>query len=365
MSNRLSRTHAQRLAYLRANPPMFLTADAIDMIALRADRDDDLRLDRAEYRADAVPALWFARALENVDKTVYTQEMIPLVGRQVVPIDRTIPEWARNHRWQELTRFGEPIVVDAQTMASIPLVSVSNAEVTAKIDTYAIGWGWSADDIEAAARQNWPLSTMYAELAREVMERRIDQTLLVGDANTGAVGFLKMSGVPILVPSTKTGGGTAWSAAALGSEIVADILAGCNSVNAAQGVERKCIVQMSLAKAQRLDSPMTGSGMTVTDSGSTIRAYLMKNYGHRIEQIVTSPRCATAGAAGVQRIMYSPAFSSENEARRHVFGIVNRETSPMPGEWINNGLFYKQIALAKCGGVGVRTPSYFAYQDGV
>jgi len=364
---RIAINHAMRLDYLYGNPIQFLTLDALDLIAARAQRDGELRQDVAEYarRGDALSALWFARELENIDRRLHTQPRIPLVGLQIVPIDRTIPEWARTHRWQETSEYGEPVVVSEQTSASIPIVSMTRQEVTTTIDTYAIAWAWSQSDIETAARMGLPLSERLPMLARRVMDRRIDQTLLIGDTNTGALGILKQPGVPIVAATTKTGGGVAWSAAALGTEIIADLMALANAVNLAQGVSRgKVVIVLDLQHDLILDRPMTGTGMTVTDNGSTIRSYIAKNYGDRIATILGSPRNTTAGAGGVHRIMAMPAFASEEEATEVVFGLLNKQFTPYPGTWQDGGLLFKQIAVAKCGGCAVRNPEFLAYMDG-
>lgn len=365
-SSRLAHAHAQRLDYLRSNP-LFLSEEALELVALRARRDDELRQDVAEYqqRGDAVAALWFARELENIDRRLHVQQRIPLVGMQIVPIDRTIPEWARTHRWQELSEFAEPVVVNAQTSASIPVVSISKQEVVTTIDTYGIGWSWTSDEIETAARMGTPLTSLLPQLARNAMDRRIDQTLMIGDPATRAVGILKQVGVPVVAPTTKTGGGVAWSAAALGTEIAQDVINLANAVNLAQGrATGKVVVVLDLTHHTILDRQMTGTGMTVTDGGNTIRAWLLRNHADKIGAIIGSPRNATAGVGGVHRIMALPQFASEEEATETVFGLLNKPFTPYPGVWTDGGLTFKQIAVAKCGGCAVRNPEFLAYMDG-
>ena len=363
--SRLAESHQRRIDLLRQAPPVFLSDRAEHSILLTVERDPQLRLDVEHYRDDAVTALWFARAIEYAEQTVYKQPRLPLIGRQVVPVQAGIPEWARSYRWREMAEFGQAIVVDEQTTASIPMVSVGMTEAYRVIKMYGVAWGWSAEDIEEAARQGTPLSTELMALARNVMDQQIDKTLLLGDSNTGAVGFLKLAEVALETPTTKTGGGTAWSATATGLEIVEDLKRGAHAAQLAEGTTgRQFHVLMDQAHAQILDRQMTGAGMTVTDSGMTIRRYLMQNYGHLIASIVVCHRCTTAGVGGVHRIMWVPAFSSEAEATQYVFGLLNRPFTPYPGVWTDFNLAFKQAGVAKCGGVGVRNGSILRYMDG-
>lgn len=361
MSLRLSQNAEDRLRYLRGQPLQGLSSLARKMIRLDV---EDFRHDVAdaypEYREDAAESLWFIRELENLDKKLYRMPMIPMVGRQVVPVDRSIPEWADIHRWRELSEYGEPSLITSYSNA-VPLVQTSAAEYFKELRAYALGWAWSMKDIDTSARTNVPLSSMLPELARNSMERKIDRVLLLGDTATGAVGFLKMPGVPVLTPSTKTGGGTAWSAAATGLEIVSDIRAGADSIRLAMGGgDIKVNVQLDITSKNRLDAEMTG---LTGSGGKTIKQYIMDNLGDKISKIIESPRCATAGVGNVKRAMFSPDFRSEQEALTWVFGLLNQEFKVWPGQW--QDLQYKQIATAQCGGVGCRNPQYFAYMDNI
>lgn len=364
----LSRNHQARLRTLALQPLPPLDDRTVATLEAWCRKDAILRKDTAlikalggVVRADAADTVWFARELENVDTRIYMAQLIPMVGRLVVPIDRSIPSWATSHRWREFTRFGEAELI-ASYANQVPMVQVSGAEFIKDIKSYAIAWGWSWKDIETAARTGRPLDIMLATVARQAMERTIDRVLLLGDSRTGAVGYLKMADVPIITATTKTGGGVLWTPAALGTEIVNDILLGCDSIADAMGTGEglKVNVLMSGKARRRLDRPMTG--LVGDAGGKTIYQYLMSNYGDKIERIIESPRNRTAGVGGVSRIMFAPAWRSGEEALTYVFGLLPEEFKTQPGQWAD--LWWKQVGTASCGGVGNRFPAFFAYMDG-
>lgn len=326
-------------------------------------RKDQAELRKDSRRRDGIDSIWFARELESIDRTVYQADMVPTVSDQVIPMDTSIPDWAMAHRWREFTMHGVPELISSISN-QVPMVEVAGAEFLVGINMWGLGWGYSMRDIETAARTGFPLDNTYGIITREALSQKRDEVLMLGDATTGAVGFLKFGSVPLVTAVAKTGGGTAWSVTATGLEIVQDLLKLADSVTAAYGVGNGVRVNILLPPAnyRRLDQPMTGLGAGgATDK--TIMAYIRANYASRINLIIESPRNTAAGVGGATRAMAMPAWASPEIAKTYVFGISPIPFRVYPGQW--HGLTYKQIAVMACGGCGVRKPGYLAYMDAI
>jgi hypothetical protein len=367
----LSRNFIARLDSMLQHPLSFgggdpqRNAEVKAIIAARMQHSPQFRRDSVELqraaRRDGVDSVWFARELESLDRTIYQADLVPTVSEQVIPLDTSIPDWSTMHRWREFTMAGVPELVSSMSN-QVPMVEVSGAEFLVGINMWALGWGYSMRDIETAARTGFPLDATYGLITREAMRIKMDEILMLGDATTGAVGFLKLQGVPLVTAVAKTGGGTAWSASATGMEIVQDLLKLADSVRLAYGIGNgiRVNIQMSPVNRNRLDLPMTGLGVGgATDK--TIMAYIRQNHSDKIANIIESPRCAAAGVGGVSRMMATPAWASNDIAKTYVFGIAPVPFRVYPGQW--HGLTYKQIAVMSCGGCGVRKPTYLAYMD--
>lgn len=168
------------------------------------------------YR-DANGSAVIHRQLEYVEKEVYKVEYPELMGRQIVPIDHSIPTGAESFLYTMYDRIGEAqFVRDWST--DFPTVTIEGTPFTQTIKHLGSAYAISVQQIRAAAMAGMPLNTELAETAREVIERKLDRILAVGDASAGLGGFANNPNVPI-VPITGN-----WGPATPGATILVDLM---------------------------------------------------------------------------------------------------------------------------------------------
>jgi len=69
--------------------------------------------------------------------------------------------------------------------SDLPRADVFGTKYTSPVESLGISFGYSMQEIRAAAMANRPLATMKANAAREAHERLVDQIGSLGDATSG------------------------------------------------------------------------------------------------------------------------------------------------------------------------------------
>lgn len=313
-----------------------------------------------ELRLDAGESFWLKREIEYVDDQIYEEVYEENVAREIIPSQTNIPEWASVYIWSQMATWGKAKIV-SNMADDIPRVDVTRTEEAKTIKVVADAYGWSIFDIKRAIAQGIHLDTEKAGGARRAMETELDRILARGDAPNNLQGILNLDTVAAnaitpVVAVTKTGGGTAWSAAATSQEIANDFFK---------------LLETTITKLKGAqNTPMFNKFRIVVPDSNYLRllrkmsdqdqrsilAYLMEN--PYIESIRGWHHCHAAGANGTDdRIAIFPP------RREVVAGIVPMEFTPQEVEKRN--LEYVVDCVATCGGVVTRYPMAVGYMDAI
>jgi len=310
-------------------------------------------------RLDAQDSVWLRRELEFIEGETYDQIFPENRGRSIIPTQGNIPDWAKIFTWRERSAFGKAKIVSNMS-DDIPRVDVARTEHSKTIKVIADAYGYDIFDIKAAIATGIRLDADKAIQARRAIETETDRILAVGDVDHNLNGLLTLDTVGSITPTvatTKTGGGTNWSAAATAKEISNDITKLINAIlTKLQGAHstpmfQKFRIVMPDANYLQLISRTIG-----VDENKSLLSYVMMN--PYIESIVPWWRTVGAAANGVDdRIVAFPADKAV------VAGIVPMEFSPQEPEKRN--LEYVVDCVATCGGVVSRYPMAIGYMDAV
>lgn len=314
---------------------------------LRTTRHGEMRLDAGEQ-------MWLKRELEYVDKKIYERHYDENIARQLIPTEQNVPDWATSVNWSEIESYGSAKII-SEISDDIPRVGANRTESSQTIKIIADAYSWNVFDIKRAAATGIHLDTTKAEIARRVAETTIDDILAKGDAKHKLNGFARLSYITPVVATTKTGGGTKWSATATAAEIANDVIKLVTSIIIAlkgarnAPVFRKFRVVMPDANFLMITTKKMGE----YDS-RTVFDYLMSI--PYIESIVGWHQLVGQAANNTddRMIAYAPDPSV-------VSGIVPMEWTPQEPEKRN--LEYVVICLATCGGVITRYPIAIGYMD--
>lgn len=175
-----------------------------------------------DLKLDASDLAWFTNELKYVSREQYKRLEQPNLARKIIPTLQDIPSWATSVEWTEWRGTGEAKFIGANA-DDLPRVDVGGVPHLQSIHRLGDAYGYTIWDIKNAIRTGQRLDVMRAAEARRAIETKIDRTLGRGYAPLGLYGLFNIPNVRVVTATTKTGGGTYWSATATPLEKLRDI----------------------------------------------------------------------------------------------------------------------------------------------
>ncbi len=174
-------------------------------------------------RFDSNETVFLARELESIDPTEYTTLYAGLRGRMLIPLAANVDPVALTYTWRRWEVTGRA-TVGAPHANDSGIIGVKRSESSTSIKKIPVSYGWSVDEIKQAAKAGVPLDSVTVQAAMSEVARTVDSILAFGVPGTNITGLLNNSSVDdSTTPVTKTPSGTAWTAASLPSELLADL----------------------------------------------------------------------------------------------------------------------------------------------
>jgi hypothetical protein len=145
------------------------------------------RMDAGEKRVDS--AYFLAPDLQQLLTDVFAIEYDKLLAAQYVPM-RSISDGAASIRYRSIDTTGTAKWLGSGA-SDLPRADVSKSELSIKVDTLGMAFGYTIDELAAAAMAQQPLERDRAMACREAIERGADEALCMGQgANSGVYGLL-------------------------------------------------------------------------------------------------------------------------------------------------------------------------------
>ncbi len=313
---------------------------------------------QAQFRLDAAESVFFKRETEYVDRQAVETLFPENLSRLYVPTQSGIPDWANAYTWQTITRYGRAKIIGANA-DDLPRANVSGGEESKIIKDVGASYAWTIKEIKRAAATGMHIDAMRAMAARAAIDTEIDRILAVGDEEHGMEGLANLTGVALVAPIAKTGGGTAWSDAATADQIAGDLFKVVTEIvtglkGAGVPMFRRYTILLPIAKHAYISQRRMGDG-----SDKTILKFVLENSPF-IEAIEPWEHLDGAGAAVPGTTQRLIAYVRNPLV---VSGIVPQEFTPLEPEKRN--LEYVVDCTASTGGVVVRYPIAMRYMDGI
>lgn len=305
-------------------------------------------------RLDASETIFLKRQLESVDKTAYAKIYPENVGRSLIPTVMDVAETAPTYTWYATRRFGRAKIGGALG-DDAPRVDVDAKPQSQVITNITDSYEYTVLEIREANRTGTNLDQVRAIAARDTIETAIDEILATGNTGAGLYGLFNMPSVGLYTLGTKSGGGTAWSAATP-DEIVRDVFDMASTIiDNLKHAGGDAMHSFTLVLPVRQYTLIAQNRMGDC-SDKTILKFILENSPF-IKAVVPWHRAAGAGASGADRaVMYV------NDAK--VLGaLVPMEFTPSAPQARN--LSYVVTCMARCGGVVCRYPVACLYADGL
>jgi len=294
----------------------------------------------------------------HIETKVYETKYPDVTYAELIPVDTSAPEWAPIVAVASVDARGELAFVGPNSN-DINRADVGYKLGTHPVQTAALGYGYSLEEINQARLMNMNLSADKAAAAMRIAEQGLNKLAYLGNGEAGYQGLFNTSTV---------------SVAAAGSTIAA-LVAGATDVAGAQAVvtffqQRIDVVYVTntnttfapthilLPPAQRnlLSSAILpfGGNMTLLQY---LEANLVSGRSGRV-QFVPDLSLKGAGAAGVDRMMVYTR--SEETVKFHLPMGFNFQAP-----YQDTALSWFIPGILRTGGTEIRVPKAHAYFDGV
>lgn len=184
--------------------------------------DEIVRAIGGQGRADAGPFGGHTPALARALEHYLTRELetglegLPLMSGQVIDINTEIDPGARTFAYRVLDSIGLAEFFEDWAASSIPMVSISDEEFTRPIDTTALGYEFSQNDMLAeamSARNGRPMNLrnrLQNTTVRGFAEKH-ERVAMFGDAQRDLHGLANHPNVQQVVPTADSGSDTSWT----------------------------------------------------------------------------------------------------------------------------------------------------------
>lgn len=296
-----------------------------------------------ERRADANETAIFSRQLEQIETRLFDVKYPEGHAVDIVPLLTSIDKGADQYTYRAFDYVGQA-KRSSNYADDAPRVDISGFEVTAKLHSYRAAYGYSVQDMRAAAMANLPLDAKRASAVRNVLMRKLDQVLWLGDTEVNVHGLANSTLVDLVSVIT----GTWTSATAL--QMLADVQKLVSAAtNGSSGVEKSDTLVLPVSRYQILTQTFIGN-----DLNKTVMDLLLKaNPGLKVYQSYML-ELADAEGDGPRAI----AFTNDPEKLEGLVSVEFEQFAP-----IAKNMAFSIDCHMRCGGVAIRYPGSVKYMD--
>ncbi len=229
-----------------------------------------------------------------------------------------------------------------------PRADLFGFEVETKMHSYRVAYGYSIQDMRAAAMANLPLEVRRAAAARAVLMRKLDSLLWIGDSQVNTTGLANNA----LVTPTAVITGTWVGGSTTALQMLADAQKLVSApTNGSLGVEKADTLVLPVTRYQAISQTFIGN-----DLNKTVLDLLLKaNPGLKVYQSYVLETADVAGT-GPRAV----AFANDPEKLEGLVSVEFEQFAP-----IAKNMSFSIDCHMRCGGVAVRYPGSVAYMDSI
>ena len=160
---------------------------------------------------DSTTSLYFLRDLEHIKQKTYDIMKAPLRAFTLIPVESSVDSGAESITYRQYDQTGIAQII-ANYADDLPRADVQGKEFTSTIKSIGDSYGYSLQDIRAAAHSGRPLQQRKANAALRAQQEKWEQIAWYGDAEYNLPGFLTNPNIPSSTAgATGTGSSTNWA----------------------------------------------------------------------------------------------------------------------------------------------------------
>jgi len=304
---------------------------------------DPVRLDRGE-------SVFFAREVEHIKAKTYDAKLKEHKAFLYIPISTEAGPGARTVTYRRYTSVGFAKII-SDYARDFPRVDTYGEEVTVKVHSIGVSYGYNIMEIRTAAMSSSNLETRRAVAARRAHEDKHNDVALNGDAEHDIQGILKFPGITeATLPADGVGGSTNWKKKTV-DQILRDINILTDAIQIPTfGREVPDTMLLPMSVYSHL------ANVRVGDNTITLMKYIMDN-NPVIKRIDWLNELAGAGEGKTDKVLLGKFIPDNIEYEM-----------PQPFEQfdpIQQGMEYTIPCHSRTAGVNVYYPMAFCYADGI
>ena len=304
----------------------------------------------ASYNMDANEGVLFARQLEYVESRAYEVKYPTLKGRELFPVDYSVPTGAETYTYRMYDHQGAFNLITNYS-DDFKRVNVTGVEVTGKVHSYGASVEYSVQDIRAAAMGGIPLQDHEIRAARRASEQKLDDIILNGEPDGNLFGIMTHPNIPNAAVPAGASTDTEWSTKTADeilfdmNDIVSDM------IDLTKGVEAPDTLILPHAQYELINNTARS-----TTSDTTILEFFLRNNSH-INKVEPWYKLKGAGA-GATDVMI--AYRNDAEV---IQSVIPQEFEMFPAQPKN--MAFNIPCHARFGGVRVRYPLAISIRRGI
>jgi len=308
------------------------------------------RVNWESYNMDSNEGVIFARQLEYVESRAYEVKYPTLKGRELFPVDYSVPSAAETFSYRMYDHQGAFNLI-TNYGDDFRRVNVTGTEVTGKIHSFGASVEYSVQDIRAAAMAGVPLQDHEVRAARRAAEQKLDDIILNGEANGNLYGIMTHPNIPTAAVPNGASGTATW-ATKTADEILADLNAiVTDMVDLTKGVEAPTDLILPIAQYELINNTPRSA-----TSDTTILEFFLRNNQH-VQRVHSWYKLKGAGTGGTDVMI---AYRRDPEV---VEVVIPQEFEMFPPQPKN--MAFNIPCHARYGGVRIRYPLAFSIRTGI
>lgn len=150
-----------------------------------------------DVRTDANETAIFARSLEHVKTQIVEAEYPSFKARDFIPLETGVDPGSDSFVWYYYDRTGLAKLL-ANYATDLPYVNEYGSKNTTPIESIGVGYQYNLQEVRAAAKAGYALEARRGRMAREAVERLIDNIAAHGDATRNVPGMLNNANVALV-----------------------------------------------------------------------------------------------------------------------------------------------------------------------
>lgn len=297
-------------------------------------------------RLDARETALLAKQLEHVKSKTYDILYPGFDARKFIPVSTEAPNGAESITYRQWDQFGMAKIV-ANYGTDFPRVDAVCKEFTTPIKSLGASYGYSVQDLRAAALSGQRLDAARAAAARRSIEAMIDHVAAFGVDGAGLTGFVNHPNVGLTSPAVGT-----WTAASNPLDIIKDLNKLVQAViDQTKGVFRPNTILLAPSRFALISQMM----MSADNNTTVLRAFLANN--PYITSVDQWPHLELANAAG-----NGPRIICYTRSEEVLQMELPQDFEQFPPQ--TSGLEFLIYCHARSGGTVIRYPLAMEYMDG-